>query len=175
MRRSLAWFALGLLALASFRAQADDAVDLSAWSAANTGHAIDYTRLTTLTGSTVDRTALGPVVLVHFWATWCKPCIKEFPEIAALAERLKGQGVTVLAVSVDRDGATDVVPFLAKNPVLSKMTVVLDPAMSLAKGVGIRIVPTTILDRNGVEQRRLIGTGEWNGDQGAELAELLKR
>ena len=40
----------------------------------------------------------GDRVLVHFWATWCPPCIEELPSLLAWAERA---GVELLAVSVD--------------------------------------------------------------------------
>ena len=43
----------------------------------------------------------GKVVLLNFWATWCAPCLKEFPHVQKLHERYKNQGLKVLAVSVD--------------------------------------------------------------------------
>ncbi len=43
----------------------------------------------------------GDVVVVAFWATWCPPCRKEIPELAALHKTFKGQGVRVLGVSLD--------------------------------------------------------------------------
>ncbi len=41
------------------------------------------------------------VVLMSFWATWCKPCIKELTHLAKLYEKLKGRGFVVLAISID--------------------------------------------------------------------------
>lgn len=43
----------------------------------------------------------GHVVLVDFWATWCKPCRAEMPELAKLGERLRARGVDVIAISAD--------------------------------------------------------------------------
>lgn len=43
----------------------------------------------------------GKVVLVDFWATWCPPCVAEFPNIAALNEEFKGKGFVVLGVNLD--------------------------------------------------------------------------
>jgi len=39
-------------------------------------------------------------VLIHFWASWCAPCVVEFPDLIQLAEKRKN--VTVLAFSSDR-------------------------------------------------------------------------
>ncbi len=41
----------------------------------------------------------GKVVLVNFWATWCKPCTTEMPAMQATYEKLKDKGFVVLAVN----------------------------------------------------------------------------
>jgi thiol-disulfide isomerase/thioredoxin len=41
----------------------------------------------------------GEPVIIHFWASWCAPCVAEFPELSAMA---KNNDVTVIAVSTDR-------------------------------------------------------------------------
>mgnify|MGYP001818690656 FL=1 len=43
----------------------------------------------------------GQVVLVNFWATWCKPCREEMPMLSDMYERLNEQGFTVLGVALD--------------------------------------------------------------------------
>jgi thiol-disulfide isomerase/thioredoxin len=43
----------------------------------------------------------GKVVLVDFWATWCSPCRKKFPQTLALAKKYGPQGLTVVSVSMD--------------------------------------------------------------------------
>ena len=45
----------------------------------------------------------GKVVLVNFWATWCKPCRVEIPTLSALYRDYKDQGFVVLGVSVDSE------------------------------------------------------------------------
>ena len=44
----------------------------------------------------------GKVVILHFWATWCPPCIEEMPSLMQLQNRLRDR-VTVLAISMDMD------------------------------------------------------------------------
>ncbi len=41
------------------------------------------------------------VVLMSFWATWCKPCITELRHLQKLYDKHKGKGFVVLAISMD--------------------------------------------------------------------------
>lgn len=41
------------------------------------------------------------VVVVSFWATWCRPCVVELPFLQELYERHRDDGLTILAVSMD--------------------------------------------------------------------------
>ncbi len=43
----------------------------------------------------------GRPVVVSLWATWCEPCIKEFPELVALAQRRSD--VAFLSISLDEN------------------------------------------------------------------------
>ena len=45
----------------------------------------------------------GKIVVLNFWATWCAPCVEEMPSLVQIQQRLKNNGVDVLAVSVDVD------------------------------------------------------------------------
>lgn len=40
----------------------------------------------------------GKLVVVNFWATWCKPCLKELPDLSRVYERYKDRGLIVLGV-----------------------------------------------------------------------------
>jgi len=43
----------------------------------------------------------GKVVLVDFWATWCPPCVEQFPHTVALARKYADKGLVVVSVSFD--------------------------------------------------------------------------
>ena len=47
----------------------------------------------------------GPVVVLNLWATFCAPCLKELPLLDRLQAQLHGDGLTVVALAVDRRGA----------------------------------------------------------------------
>jgi peroxiredoxin len=88
----------------------------------------------------------GKVVLVNFWATWCPPCRKEMPDLEALYNRFKGDGLVVLAIS-DEDAAT-VRPFIAERQVT--YPILLDPGRKVNDLFQVEGIPKTfIYDREG--------------------------
>lgn len=59
------------------------------------------------------------VILVNFWATWCLPCVKEFPELVKLQKNYKDNDFVLLFISLDDKGdiETKIIPFLKKQGV----------------------------------------------------------
>ena len=47
----------------------------------------------------------GKMVLLNFWATWCKPCTTEMPAMQAAYDKLRDHGLVVLAVNELEDTA----------------------------------------------------------------------
>src|SRR5437867_7214576 len=46
------------------------------------------------------RAKRGPIV-IDFWATWCKPCLRSLPHLEALRKKYEGQQLLVVAISID--------------------------------------------------------------------------
>ncbi|MDP2686053.1 MAG: TlpA disulfide reductase family protein [Aequorivita sp.] len=69
------------------------------------------------------------IYIINFWATWCKPCVKELPAFEKIASDYLDKKVKVLLVSLDFIDKMDsqVVPFLKKNDIQSEV-VLLDDA-----------------------------------------------
>ncbi len=63
--------------------------------------------------------ARGNVLLVNFWATWCAPCVEEFPDLIKLRGEYAPRGLTLLFVSIDRasEAGTTVARFLETHGV----------------------------------------------------------
>ncbi len=84
----------------------------------------------------------GKVVLVDFWATWCKPCEASFPFYSELKNKYAQQGFEILAVSVDTEDEV-VKNYLETKPM--PFVVLRDPEGSLASQVNLNTMPTAIL------------------------------
>ena len=110
----------------------------------------------------------GQVVVLNFWATWCAPCVEEIPSLVEMQRRMKGKGVTVLAVSVDVDeGAYK--QFVKDHNV--NLLTVRDPSGKSNGLYGTFKFPETyIVDRNGVMRRKFIGAVDWTEP---EITEFL--
>jgi thiol-disulfide isomerase/thioredoxin len=63
--------------------------------------------------------AKGNVVLLNFWATWCVPCIEEFPDLLRIRSECASKGLDLVLVSIDdlKKTNTDVRRFLRKMDV----------------------------------------------------------
>jgi peroxiredoxin len=67
----------------------------------------------TLQGDSFDLADLrGEVVLLNAWATWCKPCVAELPDLQRMQERYEDEGLRVVGVSIDVRGPQAVAQFL---------------------------------------------------------------
>jgi peroxiredoxin len=133
-------------------------------------------RLAALDGRTVSLSALkGRVVMVHFWATWCPPCVEEIPTLERLYRAMFGQEFELLAVSVDEGGARSVRPFLERQRL--SLPVLLDPGRAVANNYGTFKFPETYLvDREGVIRKKIIGAADWTRPEAVALiAELMKK
>ena len=102
----------------------------------------------------------GKVVLLNFWATWCKPCEDEMPAMQRLYRALAGSDFELLAVSVDDD--PQVVSEFAERLQLD-FPILLDPDEEVAHSYQTYRYPETLLiGRDGVVVERFIGPRDWD-------------
>lgn len=57
-------------------------------------------------GEVSRRRVNGKVVIIDFWATWCEACKASLPRLQELSHRYKQDGLEIVAISEDDDGAT---------------------------------------------------------------------
>ena len=82
----------------------------SAWSMGSrvpaVGMPVEDFRLTDLDGKTHSLSQYrGKIILLNFWATWCKPCTTEMPAMQACYDKLREKGFVVLAINELEDDA----------------------------------------------------------------------
>lgn len=114
----------------------------------------------------------GKVVMVHFWATWCPPCVEEIPTLEKLNRSLSGKDFVLLAVSVDEGGAAAVADFLKRSNIT--IPVLLDPDHAVASNYGTFKFPETYLvDRKGIVRNKIIGAVDWTSSEAFGLISVL--
>ncbi len=111
----------------------------------------------------------GRVVLVNLWATWCAPCRKEMPALAALQRELGSKDFEVVALAVDRAGAEAAQKFLTSSK-STDLALYIDPTARVGTALKAAGMPTTLLiDRQGREIGRLTGAAEWDSADAKRL------
>ena len=139
--------------------QAEDPA-LSAPAAMARPEAPDFA-LRDLDGKTVRLSDFdGNVRIVDFWATWCPPCRKEIPLFQSLHETYGDQGLTVIGVSLDKNGVEAVKPF-AEQMKMTYTSVIGNPQVGQAYG-GIQYIPTTfVIDKRGRIYQKYVGFNDY--------------
>lgn len=101
---------------------------------------------------------LAPVTLVHFWATWCPPCIEETPALDRLVRDFGGdRNFAVLRVAV-ADSSSRVEAFLGAGA----PGVLYDPQWEVAHRYGTDQLPETYLVVGGRIVEKFIGEVDWD-------------
>lgn len=99
----------------------------------------------------------GKVVLVNFWATDCKTCVHEMPQIVATHEKFKARGFETLAVAMRYDPPAYVINFAETRKL--PFGVVIDNTGEIAKSFDqVQLTPTTVLiNKRGEIVKRYVG------------------
>ena len=104
---------------------------------------------------------MAPVTLVHFWATWCPPCLTEIPTLDRLQEHYDGyRQFDVLMVAV-QDEIPKVQTFLGDR----SADVLFDHNWEVAHRYGTRLLPETYLVVGGQVVEKWEGAQDWDDPQ----------
>lgn len=122
----------------------------------------------------------GKIVMLNFWASWCAPCVKEFPLFLEMASEYKDT-LVFIGLSSDHD-------LTAMNRFLNKMRSAHQDAMTadnvliaVDEGAAVtqdifqtfRLPETIIIDQKGIMREKLIGAS-WNYADIKKIVTMIK-
>lgn len=115
----------------------------------------------------------GKPVIVNFWATWCPPCREEMPSMERAWNKIKDQGIAMLAVNVGEEEDT-IFTFTGDYP--ASFTILLDTTGNITEQWPIRGLPTTyVVSPGGKLVYRAVGGREWDDEQLLDRVRQLKK
>jgi cytochrome c biogenesis protein CcmG/thiol:disulfide interchange protein DsbE len=103
----------------------------------------------------------GKLLVLNFWASWCPPCVQETPSLSQFAAEYANKGVTVLAISVDKDEK-------AYKAFLERFKPAFQTArdFKIHEDFGTFMYPETyLIDAQGKVVRKIAEATDWNDPQ----------
>lgn len=125
-------------------------------------------KLTDLNGKEVDLADFeGKTIFVNFWATWCRPCIKEMPSIAALQTQMAGKNIEFFFASDEE--VEKIQKFMDSRKMNSRFV-----RVENSEAIGIEALPTTfIFDSDGNLVFSEVGYRKWDEPATIEMVTKL--
>ncbi|MDH5234380.1 MAG: TlpA family protein disulfide reductase [Gemmatimonadota bacterium] len=115
----------------------------------------------------------GEVVLLNLWATWCIPCRAEMPSMERLEKVLGGQGLRIVAVSIDNPGMEAAIRAFRDEFKLT-FEILHDAPGAIRQQYQSTGVPETfVIGRDGRIRRRIIGADDWSSAANVAFLERL--
>jgi|TARA_A100001015_G_scaffold1185_1_gene1617 thiol-disulfide isomerase/thioredoxin len=114
----------------------------------------------------------GNLILLNFWATWCLPCKEEMPSLDLLHQNKDLDNLKIFPINVGQENLEKTSIFF-KDLKIENLKIYYDSSITLAKKLGLRGIPTTVLlNENGFEFARIVGSIDFNN---REFIEWLKK
>ena len=112
----------------------------------------------------------GKVLLVHFWASWCDPCKKEFPALSQLASEFGPKGLVVLGIA--EDSRERVEAFLKENR--AGFPILFDQYGSVMRDYRVSLIPVTVIvGKDGFVEGTLLGPRDYGSAAAREYFEKI--
>jgi thiol-disulfide isomerase/thioredoxin len=100
----------------------------------------------------------GNLIILNFWATWCKPCEEEMPSLDNIQVNSTLNNLKIFPINIGKEKINKVDEFFLRLDV-ENLQPYFDPEITLAKKFSLRGVPTSILiNKDGKEFARIIGS-----------------
>lgn len=101
------------------------------------------------------------VVILNLWATWCGPCVEEFPALIELARKVPE--IVLLAVSADKDDESVTAFLKAYGKIPQNIRVLRDPDQMVGQLYGTAVLPESYIFMPGKNLlRKVVGSEKWD-------------
>jgi thiol-disulfide isomerase/thioredoxin len=104
----------------------------------------------------------GKVVVLNFWASWCAPCLEEFPSLIQLQKDMPNVAVVAIAFDTDEPSYRQ---YLIDNHITGIATIVDLDNQSSNSFDTTRPPETYIIDSHGIIRRKFIGPQDWTNPE----------
>ncbi len=108
--------------------------------------------------TTTVKSQLKDVTLLHFWATWCPPCLEEIPRLQALEKDLESSSDFKILYIAVADSPAQVQAFMSEE---AADKVLYDNEWTVAQKWGTEKLPETYLVVDGEVQEKFVGATDW--------------
>lgn len=98
----------------------------------------------------------GQWVIVNYWATWCKPCLEEIPQLVKLYDEYRNHGVTVLSIDYEDVELRKLIGFIHRHK-MSYPVLRTNPTAAQKLGPIFGLPTTYVITPNGDLASTLIG------------------
>ncbi|NDW10544.1 TlpA disulfide reductase family protein [Dysgonomonas sp. 520] len=106
-----------------------------------------------------DYVGKSKIILIDFWASWCRPCLKEMPNLVEIYNKYKDKGFEIVGVSLDQDKTRWVSTSKRMNITWPQMSDLGGWQSEAAQKYGVSSIPATLLlDKDGkIIAKNLVG------------------
>lgn len=113
-------------------------------------------------GKVIDRHNQGDIIVLHFWASWCAPCVNEVPEILKYIRNEEHKNFIFLAINLDST-LEDIQKFLKSFPEFDQDPIlrIWDKSSFLSKYYDIDKLPATVFLQKDKPMRKKNGVVDW--------------
>jgi thiol-disulfide isomerase/thioredoxin len=102
---------------------------------------------------------------IHFWATWCKPCVEEMPKLDQAQKKFYKDGLVIYPMSLDLTNVAKVMEFYETHKI-HYVRLMMDANMSAFKSAKINGLPSTIFVNSKMQEiKRVEGPIDWQSKE----------